>query len=113
MPPSMTVFDVRIKRTKWAKYMFAREEQRLVFFDESNIKIDMARRYGRSKGKSRVVNNSPLNTPIVMTILSSVRIDGRTNYTYYQGGTTGDKFVHYLKKQSDTRFAAGRYCYDG
>ena len=57
----------------------------------------MTRRYGRSKGKTRVVDNTPLNTPTLTTILSSVRIDGRTTYTYYQGGTTGDKFVDHLR----------------
>jgi len=31
------------------------------------------------------------------TILSSIRINGETSYTIYSGGTTGDKFVEYLK----------------
>lgn len=77
--------------------MFAEDEHRLVFLDESGINIDMTRRYGRSKGKTRVVDSTPLNTPTLTTILSSVRMDGRTTYTYYQGGTTGDKFVDYLR----------------
>lgn len=39
----------------------------------------------------------PLNTPKSTTILSSVRLNGETAYTTYQGGTTSEKFVDYLK----------------
>lgn len=32
------------------------------------------------------------------TILSSIRLDGRTARTVYQGGTTAERFVGYLKE---------------
>jgi len=57
----------------------------------------MARRYGRGKGGRRVVDHAPLNTPQSTTILSSVRLDGEVAFTIFQGGTTGDKFLTYLK----------------
>ena len=61
------------------------------------MNINMARRYGRGKGRQRVVDHAPLNTPKSTTILSSVRLDGEIAFTIFQGGTTGDKFPTYLK----------------
>lgn len=45
---------------------------------------------------TRCVDNTPLNTPKNTTILSSIRLNGETAYTIYQGGTTRNKFVDYL-----------------
>lgn len=69
----------------------------LVFLDESGVNINMARRYGRGKGGRRVVDHTPLNTPKSTTILSPIRLDGQLAFTTFQGGTTGDKFLTYLK----------------
>ena len=57
----------------------------------------MTRRYGRAVGKKRVHGSVPLNTPKSQTILASVRLNGQTTYTMYAGGTTGDRFLDYLK----------------
>ena len=32
------------------------------------------------------------------TVLSSIRLDGEKAFTTYQGGTTGERFVQYLKE---------------
>ena len=39
-----------------------------------------------------------LNTPWTTTVLSSIRLDGEKAFTTYQGGTTGERFVQYLKE---------------
>jgi len=57
----------------------------------------MTRRYGRSSGGNRCVDNAPLTKSKNTTILSSIRLNGETAYTTYQGGTTNEKFVDYLK----------------
>lgn len=44
-----------------------------------------------------MVDHTPLNTPKSTTILSSIRLDGELAFTTFQGGTTGDKFLAYLK----------------
>ena len=69
----------------------------LVFLDESSVNTDLTRIYGRAVGGNRCVDNTPLNTPINTTILSSIRLNGETAYTIYQGGTTKDKFIDYIK----------------
>ena len=70
----------------------------LVFLDESGINIDMTRHYARAKTNERAVDSTPLNTPRNTTILSSIRLDGRTAHTVYQGGTTAERFAEYLKE---------------
>lgn len=69
----------------------------LVFLDESGINTDMIRRYGRSKGKSRVVDSTPINTPKTTTLLSSIRLDGTTVPVSFQGALNKERFLEYLK----------------
>jgi transposase len=69
----------------------------LVFLDESGINVDLSRHYGRSVGKTRVVDHVPLNKPQTITILSSMRYNGEKAFVEYKGGTTGERFVTYLK----------------
>lgn len=86
------------KREQWSGFSKTTQASRLVFLDESGVNINMARRYGRGKGGLRVVDHAPLNTPKSTTILSSIRLDGTMAFTTFQGGTTADKFLNYLKE---------------
>ncbi len=70
----------------------------LVFLDESGINTDLTRLYGRAPSSQRVVDHTPLNTPKTTTVLSSIRFNGEKAFTTYQGGTTGEQFVTYLKE---------------
>ncbi len=69
----------------------------MVFLDERGVNTNMTRRYARAVGGARAVDSTPLNTPANTTILSSIRINGATAYTTYQGGTTAEKFEKYLQ----------------
>ena len=73
------------------------EADKLVFLDKSGVNTDLSRRYGRAIGGERSVDKVPLNTPENTTIPSSVRPNGETAYTIYNGGTTREKFLDYLK----------------
>lgn len=42
------------------------------------------------------MDSTPVNTPCNTTMLSSIRLDGKTAYTIYQGGTTAERFAEYL-----------------
>lgn len=44
------------------------------------------------------MDNAPVNTPQTTTVLSSIRLNGEKAFTTYQGGTTGERFVQYLKE---------------
>ncbi len=65
---------------------------------ESGINTDLTRLYGRAPSSQRVVDHTPVNTPQTTTVLSSIRFNGEKVFTTYQGGTTGDRFVTYLKE---------------
>ena len=86
------------KREAWKAQMPQLEADKLVFLDESGSNINLTRRYGRAKHKERVVEEAPFSKPKNTTILSSIRLDGTRAYTTYSGGTTGEKFLTYLKE---------------
>lgn len=86
------------RRAAWAEEMPSIDPSRLVFLDESGTNTDLARLYGRSVGKRRVVDHVPLNTPRTTTILSSMRLDGSTARTVFSGSVTGERFKSYLKE---------------
>lgn len=88
---------MQTKRVEWGELNLKAENSHLVFLDESGVNIDMTRRYGRAIGKERVHCSAPLNTPSSQTILASVRLNGQITYTMYSGGTTGARFLDYLK----------------
>lgn len=89
--------DVQLKRAIWVKEIANIDVNCIVFIDESGINIDMARRYGRNKGKKRVIDYVPLNTPKTITLLSSIRLDGSTVVTAFEGALNGDRFIEYLR----------------
>ena len=88
---------MRAKREEWSGFAKKTQASHLVFLDESGVNINMTRHYGWGKSGRRVVDHTPLNTPKSTTILSSICLDGRLAFTAFQGGTTGDKFLAYLK----------------
>ena len=92
------VQDKREWQRKWQDNMMTPSLYRLVFLDESGVNTNLTRRYGRAFGKERATDSIPLNKPKNTTVLSSTRLDGSVAYTTYSGGTTGDKFIEYLKE---------------
>lgn len=85
------------KRKEWGTIISEMDPTHLVFLDESGINIDMTRRYGRSKGKKRVVDSAPINTPKSTTLLSSIRLDGSTVPMVFQGAVNKERFLEYLR----------------
>ena len=71
----------------------------LVFLDESGVNTNLTRRYGRAKGKARVKDSAPLNTPKTTTIVSSVRLDGTTVPKFLSGAMNGSMFLDYIQHE--------------
>ena len=71
--------------------------EKLVFLDESGVNTNLIRRYGRSVGKTRVVDHAPFSTPKSTTILSAIRQDGQFACMTFEGGTTKERFKEYLE----------------
>ena len=72
-------------------------KEKLVFLDESGVNTNMVRRYGRSVGKTRVVDTAPFSTPKSTTVLSALRLDGQFACMTFEGGTTKELFKEYLE----------------
>ena len=92
------MFDVQEKRKQWKESITPEMAEHLVFLDESGVNTDLTRLYGRAPSSQRAVDRAPLNTPQTTTVLSSIRLNGEKAFTTYQGGTTGERFVQYLKE---------------
>ena len=76
------------KRRSWNGTMSGINAEHLVFLDESGINTNLTRLYAHALHWKRAVDAAPLNTPTATTVLSSIRLDGTTIFTTYQGGTT-------------------------
>lgn len=88
---------MRKERADWRGSGLEKQEDHPVFLDESSVNIDLTRRYGRAIGKTRVHGHAPLSTPRAQTVLASMRLNGQMTHTTYTGGTTGQRFLEYLK----------------
>ena len=80
---------MQAKRIRWKELKLTIEHWRLVFLDESGVNIGMTCRY--------VHGSAPLNVPTSQTVLAPVRLNGQITYTMYPGGTSGERFLDYLK----------------
>ena len=65
------------------KYIREKDINNLIFLDESGVNTNLTRHYARSKTNERAVDSTPVNTPCNTTILSSIRLNGKTVHTIY------------------------------
>lgn len=77
--------------------MRPKQLEHLVFLDESGVNTNLTQLYGRNLSSKRVIDYVPLNTPKSATVLSSIRLSGEKAFTTYTGGTTGERFISYLR----------------
>lgn len=88
---------MREKRVQWKENIKPEQLEHLVFLDESGVNTNLTRLYGRNLSSKRVIDHAPLNTPKSTTVLSSIRLTGEKAFTTYTGGTTGERFITYLR----------------
>jgi len=98
MQPSVSVPDVREKRAQWKENIKPEQLEHLVFLDESGVNTNLTRLYGRNLSSKRVVDHALWNTPRSTTVLSSLRFTGEKAFVTYTGGTTGERFITYLRE---------------
>ena len=89
--------DVIKKREIWKEQQSTMNATSLVFLDEGGVNTNLTRRYGRAKGKERVKDSAPQNTPKTTTILSSVRTDGTTVAKFFSGSMNGELSLDYIQ----------------
>ena len=74
------------------------DPRRLVFLDESGLKTNMTRLYGRAHKGERCVDSTPCDHWKTVTILSSVRLDGTTEALVFEGAVDRKMFDAYIQK---------------
>ena len=99
MQKSRSVPDVQAKRNTWIENISGANAQHQVYLDESGINTNLTRHYAHAVHGKRAIDATPINTPAVTTVLSSIRLNGNLVYTTYQGGTTAQRFREYMEKQ--------------
>ena len=70
----------------------------LVLLDESSVRNNMTRRYGRARGGSRCCDAVIAGRVLSMTIVSSIRLDGTTESFVFEGALTKTIFEVYVQK---------------
>jgi transposase len=74
------------------------DPERLVFLDESGLKTNMTRLYGRAYKGARCHDIAPCGHWEAVTILSSVRLDGTTESILFEGAVDRKMFDEYVKQ---------------
>jgi transposase len=90
--------DIAKSRDEWRKLQEAVDARRLVFLDESGLKTNMTRRYGRARGGNRCLDSAPCGHWETVTILSAIRLDGTTESLVFEGAVDRKMFDAYIKE---------------
>ena len=70
----------------------------LVFLDESDVKNNMTRRYGRARNGERCYDSVITDYVLSMTVESPIRLDGTTESFVFEGTLTKEIFETYVKE---------------
>jgi len=90
--------DIAQARNEWMKFQSSIEPDRLVFLDESGLKTNMTRLYGRAYKGLRCHDAAPCGRWETVTILSSIRLDGTTESVLFDGAVDRKMFDEYIKE---------------
>jgi transposase len=74
------------------------DPKRLVFLDETGVKTNMARAYGRAPIGERVVDYVPHGHWKTTTFLSTLRLDGMIAPLVLDGPMNGEAFLQWVKQ---------------
>ena len=90
--------DVAKARLEWREQQPKLTPSRLVFIDESSVKTNMIRRYGRAKRGHRLVAAVPHGHWKTTTFVGALRCDGLTAPLTIDGAINGELFLAYVEQ---------------
>ena len=70
----------------------------MVYLDETGVTIDMTRTYAWGLSGQRVVDSIPRNRSRVLTIAGAIGIDGVRAVMAYEGATTKELFLRFVRE---------------
>ncbi len=89
--------DILQARAEWAEFQKTVDPNRLIFLDESGVKTNMTRLYGRALQGERCHDSAPNGHWETVTVLSSIRLDGATECIVFEGAVDRKMFDEYVK----------------
>jgi transposase len=90
--------DIKQQRENWQEFQANVEQNRLVFLDESGVKTNMTRLYGRASKGSRCHDKAPDGRWETVTVLSSIRLGGETESLMFDGAVDRKMFDAYIEE---------------
>ena len=99
--------DVRRARTVWRAAAPTLDPARLVFLDESGVRTDLIRRYGRGLSGARVPDHTPDGRWHTTTFLGALRVTGLTAPAVFDGPIDGASFLAYIEQVLTPTLAPG------
>jgi transposase len=90
--------DIRHARDEWQKFQKTIDINKFIFLDESGLKTNMIRLYGRAYQGQRCHDTAPCGHWESTTILSSIRLDGKTESIVFDGAVDRKMFDEYIKE---------------
>jgi transposase len=90
--------DIIHSRNEWKEFQSTTESSRLVFLDESGLKTNMTRLYGRAFRGFRCYDHAPCGKWETTSVLSSIRLDGTTESILFEGTVDRKMYEEYFKE---------------
>jgi len=88
--------DVQWLRGEWLGYIPYIDVSRLIYLDEMSVNIGMTRLYGRAPKGERIVEYIPDVRYKRISVISTIRVSGKTNPFAYSGTLNGNLFMQYI-----------------
>lgn len=85
-----------LARAAWQLGAPLLDPARLVFLDESGVRTDLVRRYGRGQRGERVIDSAPDSRWHTTTFLAALRVTGLTAPAVFDGPIDGESFLAYI-----------------
>lgn len=90
--------DIAKSREEWREFQTVVDAEHLIFLDESGLKTNMTRLYGRAQGGQRCHDSTPCGHWETVTILSSIRLDSSTESLIFEGAVDRKMFDAYIQE---------------
>lgn len=96
-----------VARAAWAAAAPRLDPARLVFLDETAVRTDLVRRYGRGRAGERVIDHAPDGRWHTATCLCALRVTGVTAPVLFDGPLDGASFLAYIEQALVPTLTAG------